>query len=80
LAFARDGRGGDITLNTPAFFGESYRPAPKGTDPNTLENNNQVDVNATGLLSMESSPYPMSALSKTASPSYQKIRLTPTAS
>ena len=50
LAFARDGRGGDITLNTPAFFGESYRPAPKGTDPNTLENNNQVDVNATGIL------------------------------
>jgi len=50
LAFARDGRGGDITLKTPAFFGESYRPAPKGTDPNTLENNNQVDVNATGIL------------------------------
>jgi large exoprotein involved in heme utilization and adhesion len=50
LAFARDGRGGDITLNTPAFFGESYRPAPKGTDPNTLENNNQVDVNASGAV------------------------------
>ena len=50
LAFASDGRGGDITLNTPAFFGESYRPAPKGTDSNTFENNNQVDVNATGTL------------------------------
>jgi large exoprotein involved in heme utilization and adhesion len=50
LAFARDGRGGDITLNTPAFFGESYRPAPKGTDPNTLENNNRVDVNASGAV------------------------------
>jgi len=51
LAFARDGRGGDITLNTPAFFGENYRPAPKGTDPDTLENNNQVDVNASGAVS-----------------------------
>jgi large exoprotein involved in heme utilization and adhesion len=50
LAFARDGRGGDITLNTPAFFGESYRPAPKGTDPDTLENNNQADVNASGTV------------------------------
>jgi large exoprotein involved in heme utilization and adhesion len=50
LAFARDGRGGDITLNTPAFFGESYRPAPKGTDPDNLENNNRVDVNASGAV------------------------------
>ncbi len=50
LAFARDGRGGDITFNTPAFFGESYRPAPKGTDPYTLENNNQADVNASGAV------------------------------
>ena len=50
LAFARDGRGGDITLNTPAFFGESYRPAPKRTDPKTFENNNQVDVNASGAV------------------------------
>jgi large exoprotein involved in heme utilization and adhesion len=50
LAFASDGRGGDITLNTPVFFGENYRPAPKGTDSNTFENNNQVDVNATGTL------------------------------
>jgi filamentous hemagglutinin family protein len=46
LAFAENGRGGDITLNTRAFFGENYRPAPRGTDPDTLENNNQVDVNA----------------------------------
>jgi filamentous hemagglutinin family protein len=46
LAFARDGRGGDITLNTRAFFGENYRPAPRRTDPRTLDRNNQVDVNA----------------------------------
>ena len=50
LAFASKGRGGDITLNTPAFFGENYRPAPKGTDPKTLENNNRVDVNASGVV------------------------------
>ncbi|MEG4379014.1 MULTISPECIES: S-layer family protein, partial [unclassified Microcoleus] len=50
LAFARDGRGGNITLNTPVFFGESYRPAPRDTDPDTLSRNNRVDINATGNL------------------------------
>ena len=50
LAFARDGRGGDITLNTPAFFGENYRPVPRNTDPATLNGNNLVDINATGTL------------------------------
>jgi filamentous hemagglutinin family protein len=50
LAFARDGRGGDVTFDTPAFFGENYRPAPPNTDPDTLENNNQVDINATGAV------------------------------
>ena len=51
LAFARDGKGGNITLNTPAFFGENYRPAPRNTNPDTLDNNNQVDINATGTVS-----------------------------
>jgi filamentous hemagglutinin family protein len=51
LAFADDGSGGDVTLNTPAFFGENYRPAPRNTDPDTLENNNQVDINVTGTIS-----------------------------
>ncbi|MGB7442004.1 MAG: S-layer family protein [Coleofasciculaceae cyanobacterium] len=51
LAFARDGQGGDIFLDTPAFFGEDYQPAPKGTDPATLENNAQVDINASGAVS-----------------------------
>jgi large exoprotein involved in heme utilization and adhesion len=50
LAFARDGRGGNVTLNTPAFFGENYRRAPPNTNPDTLENNNQVDINATGTV------------------------------
>jgi large exoprotein involved in heme utilization and adhesion len=50
LAFARDGQGGNVTLTTPAFFGQNYRPAPKGTDPDTLDNNNRVDINATGAV------------------------------
>jgi filamentous hemagglutinin family protein len=50
LAFARDGQGGDITFNTRAFFGENYRPAPKGTDPVTLDNNDRVDINASGAV------------------------------
>ncbi len=48
LAFARDGGGGDITLETPAFFGEDYRPTSGDTD---LDNNNRVDINATGAVS-----------------------------
>ncbi|HEY9653424.1 MAG TPA: hypothetical protein V6C95_22375, partial [Coleofasciculaceae cyanobacterium] len=50
LAFARDGRGGNITFNTPAFFGSRYRPAPRGTDPATLDDNNRVDINASGAV------------------------------
>ncbi|MGQ4650098.1 two-partner secretion domain-containing protein [Lyngbya aestuarii] len=50
LAFAQDGRGGDITLNTPAFFGENFQPAPKNTNPKTLDDNDRVDVNATGAV------------------------------
>lgn len=48
LAFADGGKGGDINLDTPAFFGESYRRAPRNTDPGTLDQNNRVDLNATG--------------------------------
>ncbi|NEO30969.1 MAG: filamentous hemagglutinin N-terminal domain-containing protein [Symploca sp. SIO3C6] len=48
LAFAQDGKGGDITFNTVAFFGENYRPAPEGTDPETLDGNDVVDINASG--------------------------------
>jgi filamentous hemagglutinin family protein len=49
-AFSRDGRGGDITLNTRAFFGENYRPAPRNTDPRTLDGNNRADINGTGAV------------------------------
>jgi filamentous hemagglutinin family protein len=51
LAFARDGKGGNVTLNTRAFFGQNYRPAPFGTNPATLDGNDRVDINASGTVS-----------------------------
>lgn len=51
FAFARSGRGGNITLDTRAFFSENYRPAPPGTNLLTLNNNDRVDINATGIVS-----------------------------
>ena len=51
LAFARDGRGGNITLDTRVFFGENYRPTLGRTNPDTLDRNNRVDINATGAIS-----------------------------
>ena len=48
LTFAPDGRGGDITLDTPAFFGENYVP---GAPPNPeFDGNGRVDINANGAL------------------------------
>lgn len=51
LAFARDGKGGDITLDTDIFFGSSFAFAPKNTDPETLDINDRVDINASGAIS-----------------------------
>jgi large exoprotein involved in heme utilization and adhesion len=51
LAFASEGSGGNVNLNTRAFFGQNYRPAPRGTDPTTLDGNDRVDINASGTLS-----------------------------
>jgi filamentous hemagglutinin family protein len=51
LAFSLDGRGGDIVLDTPAFFGFRYTPAPPDADPEILgTNNDRVDINAQGGL------------------------------
>ena len=50
LAFSRDGRSGDISFDTRALFLKNYRPPPRGTNPNTLDGNNRVDVNATGAV------------------------------
>jgi large exoprotein involved in heme utilization and adhesion len=51
LAFSNDGRGGNITLNTPAFFGMGYEPAHPDIDPSTLDGNRRVDIDASGALS-----------------------------
>lgn len=52
FASAAQGRGGDITLNTSAFFGDNYQPdASENGEVSELENNNQVDLNATGTVS-----------------------------
>lgn len=53
LAFSADGQGGDIVLNTPAFFGENFQLAPQLTTREELEaldGNDRVDVNATGSI------------------------------
>jgi filamentous hemagglutinin family protein len=55
LSFAGDGKGGDITFNTEAFFSKPlYRPTATNSNANTLtelDNNNRVDVNASGTVS-----------------------------
>ncbi|NEQ34606.1 MAG: S-layer family protein, partial [Leptolyngbya sp. SIO4C5] len=50
LANARDGRGGNITFNVQGFFGENFTPASANADPDTLDGNDRVDVNATGAV------------------------------
>ncbi|MBE9191077.1 filamentous hemagglutinin N-terminal domain-containing protein [Gloeocapsopsis crepidinum LEGE 06123] len=50
LAFARDGQGGNIILNTPVFFAENFQPAAFNTNPDNLEGNNRADVNASGAV------------------------------
>ena len=51
LAFAQDGRGGNITLNTSAFFGENFHPDVIVTNPEELDGNDRVDLNASGAIS-----------------------------
>ncbi|QLE55089.1 filamentous hemagglutinin N-terminal domain-containing protein [Nostoc sp. TCL26-01] len=55
LSFARDGKGGDIRFNTRAFFSSPlYSPNTIKSDIatiNTLEGNQQVEVNASGAIS-----------------------------
>ncbi|PIG94619.1 hypothetical protein [Gloeocapsopsis sp. IPPAS B-1203] len=50
LAFAPEGQGGNITLNTPVFFGFGYRPGASETNYAILDGNNRVDVNASGAI------------------------------
>ncbi|MBD2677112.1 MULTISPECIES: filamentous hemagglutinin N-terminal domain-containing protein [Nostoc] len=55
LAFAPQGKGGNITFNTRALFSDAlYNPTLTLADRNSLEslnNNNRSDINATGAIS-----------------------------
>jgi filamentous hemagglutinin family protein len=51
FAFAADGQGGNITLNTPAYFAENFTLNSLTSDPQTLVNNSRADINATGAVS-----------------------------
>lgn len=51
IASAFEGKGGDITLETPGFFGENFSLATLGDDPDVLDGNERVDINATGSAS-----------------------------
>jgi filamentous hemagglutinin family protein len=51
LAFAQDGKGGNITLRTPALLTRTYKPSPTNTDLSTLDQNGFIDINATGAIS-----------------------------
>ena len=55
LAFASEGSGGNINFDTRIFFSDPlYRPTPQTADKETLDaldDNNRVDVNASGSIS-----------------------------
>ncbi|WP_323365693.1 two-partner secretion domain-containing protein [Leptothoe sp. PORK10 BA2] len=51
LAFSSEGSGGNITLQTPGFFGENFTVDSLTADPEGLDGNDRVDINATGAVS-----------------------------
>lgn len=51
LAFARDGRGGNITLDTQIFIGEGFSLFPDTFEPTLLDGNGVVNISATGAIS-----------------------------
>ncbi|WP_416673938.1 two-partner secretion domain-containing protein [Egbenema bharatensis] len=44
-------RGGNITLDTPVFFGSGFTSDSANADPDTLDGNDRVDINASGQVS-----------------------------
>lgn len=50
ISSSQAGRGGNIFLNTTAFFGESYRPSNEAASVQSLDNNSRVDINASGAI------------------------------
>jgi filamentous hemagglutinin family protein len=51
FAFAPEGKGGNINLDTPAYFGENFTLNSITSDPDSLVNNSRADINATGAVS-----------------------------
>ncbi|MEL6778246.1 MAG: filamentous hemagglutinin N-terminal domain-containing protein [Cyanobacteria bacterium J06597_16] len=51
LAFSQRAQGGNITINSPAFFGENYQPSDSLAEIAGVENNQRVDINASGVFS-----------------------------
>jgi filamentous hemagglutinin family protein len=51
LAFARDGKGGNISLFTQALLTRTYKPSDPASNLETLDTNGFVDINATGRTS-----------------------------
>lgn len=51
FTFNQGGRGGNITFDTRAFFGQNYRPSAPSTNPISLKENDRVDINASGAVS-----------------------------
>ena len=51
LSFSADGRGGNIILNTNTFFGANFNSSLLDANPQFLDLNDRVDINATGSIS-----------------------------
>jgi len=51
LAFAVQGRGGAIDLSETTLFAQDFEFSPPGINPQTLDGNGRVNINASGLLS-----------------------------
>ncbi|MBE9044697.1 filamentous hemagglutinin N-terminal domain-containing protein [Pleurocapsales cyanobacterium LEGE 10410] len=51
FASALEGQGGDITLDTPAFFAENFTFNSLTANPDDLDLNDRADLNATGAVS-----------------------------
>jgi filamentous hemagglutinin family protein len=50
FADSLDGVGGNITLDTDAFFSNNFNPAFLNADPRFLEGNNRVDISSSGAV------------------------------
>ena len=58
VASSRDGVGGDIKINSPVLFVNGFSVDSFNADPESLENNNRADLNASGAVSFGSIDIP----------------------